>query len=138
VLQRRVDRDAVLDDALGEIDEGRDAAAPGPAQPAVQQRLTGLALEDEDLPELLFEQVGPEQLVVDLGDPGELGLLPVGEVVESARSAVPAFRPVRFCGPLPAPGVPLSRHRALHKSRHAVSASPSSRAGQGVGICAPR
>ncbi len=37
--------------------------------------------------------------------------------VKSARDAVPTFQPVRFPGPLPAPGVPLSRHRALHKSR---------------------
>jgi hypothetical protein len=37
--------------------------------------------------------------------------------VKSARSAVLAFRPARFSGPLPAPGVPLSRHRALRKPR---------------------
>jgi hypothetical protein len=40
--------------------------------------------------------------------------------VKSARSAVLAFRPARFSGPLPAPGVPLSRHRALRKPLRAV------------------
>jgi hypothetical protein len=39
------------------------------------------------------------------------------DVVKSARSAVPVFRPARFSGPFPAPGVPLSGHRALPKSR---------------------
>ena len=76
MLEGRVGRPPVLDDALGEFDEGWDAATLGPAQPAVEQCLAFLALEGEDLPELFFEQVGLEQLVVDLGDPGELGALP--------------------------------------------------------------
>jgi hypothetical protein len=37
--------------------------------------------------------------------------------VKSVRGAVPFLRPARFPGPLPAPGVHLSMHRALHKPR---------------------
>jgi hypothetical protein len=81
VVQGRVDGVAVLAEASPELDEARDPAALGPAEPGVQQLLAVLALEDEDLPELFFEQVGPEQLMVDLRDPGELGLLPAGEVL---------------------------------------------------------
>jgi hypothetical protein len=54
---------------------------PGPAQPGVEQRLALLALEGEDLPELLLEQVGRVELVIDLRNPGQLGLLAVGEVL---------------------------------------------------------
>jgi len=81
MVQGRVDGFAVLADAAAEFDEARDPAALGPAEPGVQQLLAFLALEPEDLAELLLEQVGPEQLMVDLRDPGELGLLPVGEVL---------------------------------------------------------
>src|SRR5690348_13810151 len=37
--------------------------------------------------------------------------------VGSARGAVPVFRLVRFLGPPAEPGVPITEHRALHKSR---------------------
>jgi hypothetical protein len=46
---------------------------------------------------------------------GEHGDQRLRGLVKSARSAVPAWRLVRFCGPLPEPGVHLSMHRALHK-----------------------
>ena len=81
MVQGRVDRFAVLADASAEFDEARDLAALGPAEPRVEQLLAFFAFEPEHLPELLFGQVGPEQLMVDLRDPGELGLLPVGEVL---------------------------------------------------------
>jgi len=70
VVQRRVDGFAVFADASAELDEARDPAAPGPAEPGIQQPFAFLALEGEDLPELLFNQVAPEQLMVDLRDPG--------------------------------------------------------------------
>ena len=41
--------------------------------------------------------------------------------VGSDRGAVLVSRPVRFPGPPAAPGVPLSRHRALHVSHSLVS-----------------
>jgi hypothetical protein len=47
------------------------------------------------------------------------GLRRIG-IVKSARGAVPVFRPARFPGPLPAPGVPVSGHRALHKPCHGL------------------
>ena len=60
----------------------RDPAAAGPADPPVQ----GLGVPRswaslEDQPEAFFEQVGAVQPGVGLGDPGELGLLLVGEVL---------------------------------------------------------
>ena len=44
-----------------------------------------------------------------------------GAEVGSDRGAVLVSRPVRFPGPPAAPGVPLSRHRALHVSHSLVS-----------------
>jgi hypothetical protein len=37
--------------------------------------------------------------------------------VGSGQGAVPVFRPARFPGPPSAPGVPITRHRALHMPR---------------------
>jgi len=54
VVQRRVDGFAVFADASAELDEARDPAAPGPAEPGIQQPFAFLALEGEDLPELLL------------------------------------------------------------------------------------
>jgi hypothetical protein len=50
----------------------------------------------------------------------QLELVQAVAEVKSVRGAVPVFRLDRFPEPLPAPGVPLSRHRALHKSRSVV------------------
>ena len=55
MVQGRVDRFAVFADASAKLDEARDAAALGPAEPGVQQLLAFLAFEGEDLPELLLE-----------------------------------------------------------------------------------
>jgi hypothetical protein len=57
--------------------------------------------------------------------------------VRSGRGAVPVFRLVRFLGPSPEPGVPITEHRALHKPRWYV-AVPHAVFGQGEGIRAPR
>ena len=38
-----------------------------------------------------------------------------GTPVRSARGALPVFPPVGFPEPPPEPGVPVTRHRALHK-----------------------
>jgi hypothetical protein len=86
------------------------------------------------------DEAGPQQPV--LAQPGELPAVPqiglaaghsahvrgVGHahldllagqrvIVKSAQGAVPAFRPSRFPGPLPAPAVRLSPQRALRKPR---------------------
>ena len=37
--------------------------------------------------------------------------------MRSGRSAVPAFLPVRFCGPPPEPDVPVAGHPALRRPR---------------------
>src|SRR5664280_178349 len=61
VLEAGVDRDAVLGDPLGQVDESGDPAAPGPGQPMVERALAVLAREREDLTQLLLEQVGPSR-----------------------------------------------------------------------------
>ena len=58
-------------------------------------------------------------------------------VVRSTRGALPVFPPVGFPEPPPAPGVPVSGHRALHKPRSG-SLGPHPVAGQGEGMAAPR
>ncbi len=58
------------------------------------------------------------QACPETGEDGEAEALVLQfQPVKSARSAVPAFGPGRFSGPLPAPAVRLSAQRALHKSR---------------------
>lgn len=67
----------------------------------------------------------------------DVGALAVHEDdVGSARGAVRGFRPARFLGPSSEPGVPISEHRALHKSR-GMQCSQAALA-QGEGIAAPR
>ena len=68
-------------DAVVELDERGDLAAPGPGEPGVEygDGLGAAVLEHEA--ELLLQQVGPVELVVVAGDPGELGGLAVGEVL---------------------------------------------------------
>lgn len=58
--------------------------------------------------------------------------------VKSARSAVPAFRPVRFSGPLPAPAVCLSAERALRKSLGFLEDLSHPVIGHGEGMTDPR
>src|SRR5664280_927811 len=108
VLEAGVDRDTVLGDPLGQVDESGDPAAPGPGQPMVEQALAVLALEREDLTQLLLEQVGPVEAVVDLGDPGQLGRLLVGEVFGVLPQRVPGVFEVAGvpAGPLLAGRVP--------------------------------
>jgi hypothetical protein len=60
--------------------------------------------------------------------------------VESGRGAVLALRSARFPGPLTAPGVRVSTHRALHVSSP-VGQAAAAAAGfgvQGVGMVLPR
>jgi hypothetical protein len=65
---------------------------------------------------------------------GQAGEGPEDHTVESVRGAVPVLPRARFPGPLAAPGVRVSTHRALHGScRQAGLGS-----GQGVGILLPR
>jgi len=54
--------------------------------------------------------------------------------VESVRGAVPVLPRARFPGPLAAPGVRVSTHRALHGSCRQAGLG----IGQGVGILLPR
>ena len=70
----------------------------------------------------VFDPALPARSTMASGSPFPSGAV-VGEggqgvmAVKSARGAVPAFRPARFPRPLPAPGVPLSGHRALRMPR---------------------
>jgi len=81
VLGRGEDPGVLVGDRPGELDGGSQAAAPGPLQPAVERLDGGVGREPVDLAELFCEQVGAEQRGVELLDPGELGLLAVGEVL---------------------------------------------------------
>lgn len=66
---------------------------------------------------------------------GDVGEQPV---VKSARGAVSSFDRAVSPEPLPAPGVPLSRHRALHKSRSTMDSCLHPVVGQGEGMTVPR
>lgn len=67
----------------GRGDELRDAAAGGPLEPSGEGFAGGfwLTFEGEYDAYSFFEQPGAIKVGVSLLDPGELGLLPVGEVV---------------------------------------------------------
>src|SRR5262249_40698720 len=76
VEQRGVDVLAVVGDGSGQLDEGLDAAAASPLEPAPEQDLGLLVGHPEDHPQLLLEQVGTVEGVVEAGDQGQLlGLL---------------------------------------------------------------
>ena len=80
--QRGLDLRALLGDPPGELDERLQAASPGPLQPAVEQLERVLdRVGVVDLAQLLFEQVGAVDRGVELGDPGELGVLALGQVL---------------------------------------------------------
>ena len=75
VLDRGEDRRLVFDDAALQVDERRDAAAAGPADPGLEC-LDGLVVGKlEDGSQAFFERVGAVQPGVGLGDPGQLGPL---------------------------------------------------------------
>ena len=87
---------------MGEFDEDRDAAAARPGDPSVQGLLAGLALDREHVPQALFQQVGPVQAGVGLGDPGQLGGLAFGEVLGVLPQRVPGA--LELAGVLVTPG----------------------------------
>ncbi len=89
------------------------------------------------------ETVGPVVLGQALAEVGQHAVVEAGIVqlygVKSARSAVPAFRPARLSGPLPAPAVRLSTQRALHKPRLSIREEFSHPVvGHGEGMTDPR
>jgi hypothetical protein len=75
VANRRLDCGALVAHRSGELDERRQARSPGPLHPGVEDRDRFVGVDAVDLPELLLEQVGAVQALVDLGDRGELELL---------------------------------------------------------------
>jgi hypothetical protein len=77
-----------------------------------------LAQPVQDQVEQVFRVGAGELAVAELAQQGVIESR-IGQLqpVKSARSAVPAFRPARFSGPLPAPAVRLSTQRALRKSQ---------------------
>jgi hypothetical protein len=109
----------------------------GPAA-GPQQAPLAPALREDGVQDLLLQALG-DQPVTELAEHREIessiGQL---EAVKSARSAVPAFRPARFSGPLPAPAVRLSTQRALHKPRYFFRGCPHPVVGHGEGMTDPR
>src|SRR2546427_10350736 len=81
VLQGDQDGVDVVADGVAEALEGVDAGVPGPVQPELKEvnRLLEGKLEDEA--EVLLQQVGTEQRLVDALDPVQLADLLVGEVL---------------------------------------------------------
>ena len=89
VFEGGVDGGAVFDDLAGQFDEGRDTAAPRPGHPPVQGLFTFLSFDGKDMAQAFFEQIGAVQSGIGLGDPGQLGVLPVGEVLRVLPQRVP-------------------------------------------------
>ncbi len=71
----------MFDDPALQVDVRRDPAAARPPDPGLERFDCLLVGQLEDEPEAFLEQVGPVQSGVGLGDPGQLGLLPGGEVL---------------------------------------------------------
>lgn len=69
VLEGRVDRGPVAADLLAEFDEGRDAAACGPADPLVEGLFALVAFDGEDVAEAFFQEVGAVEAGVGLRAP---------------------------------------------------------------------
>src|SRR5664279_226650 len=82
-------RDVPLDLAA-ELDEDRDAASLHPDQPLVEHGEGQHPLGADSDPELLLHQVGPVELRVYLGHPGELVGLAGGQVLGVAPEGVAA------------------------------------------------
>ena len=137
VLDRGQDRVLVFHDSALQGDERVDPAAAGPANPLVQGRGRFGRVEAEDGAEPFLQQVGPVQPWVGLGDPGELGLLPLSQVVESARSAVPSFGRAVSAGRSPHPACP-SQGTGRSTSPVWVQCDAHPVVGQGEGITVPR
>ena len=81
VLDRGEDLGAVADDGALQSHELLDPGSSGPADPVVEG-VDGLVVGQlEDQPEAFLEEVRPVQGGFGLGDPGEFGVLPGGEVL---------------------------------------------------------
>ena len=78
VLNRGLDPGSLLGDRARELDERREAASSGPGQPGVEQRDRLVERDPVDLAQLLGEQVGALEPLVQLLDAGELELLALG------------------------------------------------------------
>jgi hypothetical protein len=81
MLERGDDGVDLLGDAVGDVDEGRQAGAPGPPDPLLEEVQGILEGELEDLPQLLLEEVGAVQRAVGVLDPGQACLLVAAEVL---------------------------------------------------------
>jgi hypothetical protein len=83
-------------------------AAAGPGKPGVQQRDRAGALELEHQPQLLLEQIGLVEVLVDLCDAGELAALAHGQVLGVLPQREPGTLELAGQRRLPAPpcGVP--------------------------------
>ena len=76
----RLDPGTLLGDGARELDERRQARSPRPGEPGVEQRDRVGEPDAVDLAQLLGEQVGAVEPLVELLDAGELELLVLGQV----------------------------------------------------------
>ena len=81
VGDRRLDHLALLGDPTSNLDERFEPAPSGPLQPRVEAHERVVGGDAVDLPELLAEQVGAVQPLVELLDSCQLELLAVGQVL---------------------------------------------------------
>ncbi len=79
MADRGLDALALLSDRPREARERREPTAPGPLKSAIEQDDGVLVGDAVDLAQLLGEQIGAEEALVDLLDAGELQLLALGQ-----------------------------------------------------------
>ena len=79
VAYRGFDPGTLVGDGACELDERCESAASGPCEPCVEQRDRFLERYPVDLAELLGEEVGAVEPLVELLDAGELELLALGQ-----------------------------------------------------------
>ena len=80
VRDRGFDHLALLGDPAGELEEPFQTTSSGPLQPRLEQDQGVLGGDAVDLAQLLGEQVGAVQALVELLDASELELLALGQV----------------------------------------------------------
>ena len=98
VVEGRVDGGAVRGDALLEVHECGKPRATSPRDPVVERFFAFGAFDGEDVAQRLFEQVGPPQPRVGLGDPIEL--------VSLSDAEITGVLPQRIAGAGDALGIP--------------------------------
>ena len=81
MLEHRLDLCLAPADRAGQGDEGLEAGAAGPGEPALEELHASMWGQLQDLPELLLEQVGAVERGIGPCDGAELGSLSLSQVL---------------------------------------------------------